>query len=228
MQAISDNRIIFPSLPTFSVKDPMSALTHFAGCIAAIFLTPVMLIHSATLGHTLLDLVSLSIFMLSMIALYGASSAYHTFYLKGNAGLNLKRLDHMMIFILIAGTYTPICIMSLGRTGIYLLAAVWSLALLGMIFKLLWVTCPKWVSSVIYISMGWIVIFALPKLYASINHISFGFLLTGGIIYTIGGVIYALKLVKFNEEKNLWGSHEIFHLFVLGGSLCHFVCIYLL
>jgi len=227
MQTLTMNTI--PNInPYFKVKDPMSSLTHFIGFILSILFTPIILIHAFSTGHSISDLIAISIFMISMILLYGASSSYHTFLSTGKTALNLKRLDHMMIFVLIAGTYTPICVMHLGKTGMYLLITVWSLAFIGMIFKLVWVTCPKWISSVIYISMGWVVIFALPTLYKSINFTAFMWLLAGGIIYTIGGVIYALKLVKINSRNSLWGSHEIFHLFVLGGSLCHFICIYIL
>lgn len=235
MQAIQNTNpltatglISFPTVQTFKVKDPMSALTHFIGFLFSIFLTPFMLIQGCLKGYSLMELISLSIFMLSLVLLYGASTAYHTFRLGTAAGLNLKRMDHMMIFVLIAGTYTPLCLIKLGQTGLYLLIAVWALAAVGMLFKLLWVTCPKWVSSVIYIAMGWVVIFAFPTVYRCVSPIPFVFLLAGGIIYTIGGIIYALKLVKINSRESLWGSHEIFHLFVLGGSLCHFICIYFL
>jgi len=210
----------------FKAKDPMSALTHFLGFVFAILFTPVLLVHAAETYHTFSDMVSLSIFMISMVLLYGASASYHSFSLEGEAGMRLKRLDHMMIFILIAGTYTPICTIVLGKTGIVLLSVVWGFAIVGMLFKLLWVTCPKWISSVIYISMGWVVIFAMPTLVKTLNTTSFIWLFAGGVIYTVGGVIYALKLANFNSRNSLWGSHEIFHLFVLGGSFCHFICIY--
>ena len=224
MQAVAYQN---PSIIEFSVKDPMSALTHFIGCILAILTTPLILIHAAYAGATLISLISISVFMISMVLLYGASASYHTFNLSGEAGLRLKRLDHMMIFVLIAGTYTPVCAIALNNpTGKIMLSAVWAVAAIGMLFKLLWVTCPKWISSVIYIGMGWIVIFAMPTLYKSTSIKCFLWLLIGGIIYTVGGVIYALKCVRFNNRGSLWGSHEIFHLFIKGGSFCHFMCIY--
>lgn len=211
---------------SFHAKDPMSALTHFIGCICAILLTPVLLIHATGSGADLYSLIALSIFMISMIMLYGASASYHAFSIAGPKGLILKRLDHMMIFVLIAGSYTPVCMITLRgtRAGLVMLIVIWSMAAVGMIFKLCWVTCPKWISSVIYIAMGWVVIFAMPTLIATIGKTSLRWLYIGGIIYTIGGVIYALKLVRFNKRDSLWGSHEIFHLFVLGGSFCHFMC----
>ena len=218
------------SAPAFDIrmllKDPVSCLTHLAGCLAAVFAAPFLLIHAADHGMGRAGLISLAVFMLSMILLYGASAAYHAVKLDGEAGLVFKRVDHMMIFVLIAGSYTPVCICSMGQTGRILLTVVWAIGIAGMLFKLFWVTCPKWLSSVIYISMGWIVVFAMPKLIPVISRSVFIWLLSGGIIYTIGGIIYALKLVKFNSRDSLWGSHEIFHLFVLAGSLCHFISIW--
>lgn len=139
----------------FRVKDPGSAATHFIGFVAAVLMTPVLLVHAAGNGADFMTMIGMSVFMISMILLYGASTSYHSFDISEKANLRLKRLDHMMIFVLIAGSYTPVCLTVLRHgVGIRLLAIVWGLAIVGMIFKLLWVTCPKWVSSVIYIGMG--------------------------------------------------------------------------
>ena len=133
----------------------------------------------------------------------------------------------MMIFILIAGTYTPVCVLVLGdETGWSLLALVWGIAIAGMIINALWITCPKWVSSLIYIAMGWVCVLAFGKITAALPKSAFIWLLTGGIIYTAGGIIYALKLPIFNARFKYFGSHEIFHLFVMGGSLCHYIMMY--
>ena len=139
----------------------------------------------------------------------------------------LKKIDHMMISVLIAGSYTPICLLVLGgRTGIILLAIVWSFAIAGILIKAFWVYCPKWVSSVLYIGMGWTCVLAFTQLLNSLSPAAFVWLLAGGIIYTVGGVIYALKLPIFNSKHKYFGSHEIFHLFVMAGSACHFVVMY--
>ena len=135
----------------------------------------------------------------------------------------------MMISVLIAGTYTPVCLISLPKNvGYPLLAIVWGIAILGIVLKAFWVTCPKWVSSVLYIGMGWTCVLAFTQLLNSLSRASFMWLLAGGLIYTIGGVIYALKLPIFNSKHKNFGSHEIFHLFVMGGSICHFVVMYML
>ena len=133
----------------------------------------------------------------------------------------------MMISILIAGTYTPVCLIAIrGTLGYTLLAIVWGIAIFGIILKAFWVNCPKWISSVLYIGMGWTCILAFTQILNSLSREAFMWLLTGGIIYTIGGVIYALKLPIFNSRHENFGSHEIFHLFVMGGSFCHFVLMY--
>ena len=135
----------------------------------------------------------------------------------------------MMISVLIAGSYTPICLLVLGgRTGLILLAIVWAFAIAGILIKAFWVFCPKWVSSVLYIGMGWTCVLAFTQLLNSLSPAAFGWLLAGGIIYTVGGVIYALKLPIFNNKHKYFGSHEIFHLFVMAGSACHFVVMYAL
>lgn len=209
------------------IKDPMSALTHFIAFILSIFLTPMLLIHAAGNGADFTSLVSLSIFTLSMVGLYGASSAYHTFNISQHVNKILKKIDHMMIFVLIAGSYTPICVIALPeRVGNGLLILVWGFALIGMVVKFCWVTCPKWFSSVIYIGMGWSCIIALPQIYESLGNGGFTWLLAGGVLYTMGGVIYALKLKAFNNRFKNFGSHEVFHVFVIAGSLCHFVVMY--
>jgi hemolysin III len=171
--------------------------------------------------------ISLGIFALSMILLYTASTVYHTFDLSDKINRRLKKFDHMMIFILIAGTYTPVCLIVLsGPVGIGLLSVIWSMALLGIGLKAFWVYCPKWVSSIIYIAMGWTCVLAFSPLLNALPEDAFNWLLAGGIIYTVGGVIYALKLPIFNKRHKNFGSHEIFHLFCLGGSACHFILMY--
>ena len=219
---INNENLSVPDLRSL-LKDPVSCLTHAIACVAAVFASPFLLIHAADQGIGRTGLISLAVFMLSMIMLYGASATYHAVKLPGEAGMIFKRIDHMMIFVLIAGSYTPVCICALGNKGRLLLGAVWAIGIAGMLFKLFWVTCPKWLSSVIYIGMGWVVIFAMPALIPAVSKAAFFWLLGGGIIYTIGGIIYALKLVKFNSRGSLWGSHEIFHLFVMAGSLCHYI-----
>ncbi len=208
------------------IKDPGSAITHFIGMLMAIFAAVPLLIRAAHEPGQIY-VISLAVYAASLILLYAASTTYHTFDLSEKINTLLKKIDHMMIFILIAGSYTPICLLVLkGRTGITLLSLVWGIAIAGILIKAFWVFCPKWVSSILYIGMGWICVLAFTQILNSMSAAAFGWLLAGGIIYTIGGVIYALKLPIFNSRHKNFGSHEIFHLFVMGGSACHFVVMY--
>lgn len=208
------------------VKDPGSAITHFIGMLMAVF-AAVPLIIKATHEPSPIYVVSIAIYAASLILLYAASTTYHTFDRSEKINTILKKIDHMMISVLIAGSYTPICLLVLGgRLGIILLAIVWSIAIAGILIKAFWVYCPKWVSSVLYIGMGWTCVLAFTQLLNSMSPAAFGWLLAGGLIYTAGGIIYALKLPIFNMKHKEFGSHEIFHLFVMGGSICHFVVMY--
>lgn len=208
------------------IKDPGSAITHFiAMVLAACAATPLLLKswHNEAHGYTW----ALAVFILSMIGLYAASATYHALNISPKVNKLLRKIDHMMIFILIAGTYTPICMIVLGdKTGWTLLALVWGIAAAGILINALWITCPKWFSSLIYIAMGWVCVLAFTKIVRSLSPQGFAWLLAGGIIYTVGGIIYALKLPIFNSKHKYFGSHEIFHLFVMGGSLCHYVMMY--
>ena len=208
------------------VKDPGSAITHFIGMLMAVF-AAVPLIIKATHEPSPIYVVSIAIYAASLILLYAASTTYHTFDRSEKVNTILKKIDHMMISVLISGSYTPICLLVLGgRLGIILLAIVWSIAIAGILIKAFWVYCPKWVSSVLYIGMGWTCVLAFTQLLNSMSPVAFGWLLAGGLIYTAGGIIYALKLPIFNMKHKDFGSHEIFHLFVMGGSICHFVVMY--
>ena len=210
----------------FHIKEPGSAITHFIGMVMAIF-AAVPLLFKAAREPDRIYIISMTIYAASLILLYAASTTYHTFDISEKVNTILKKIDHMMISVLIAGSYTPVCLIVLkGRIGIILLSIVWAIAIVGILIKAFWVYCPKWVSSVLYIGMGWTCVLAFTQLLNNLLPAAFGWLLAGGIIYTVGGVIYALKLPLFNSRHKNFGSHEIFHLFVMAGSACHFVVMY--
>lgn len=213
----------------FKIKDFHSALSHFIGFCASILLTPILLVKASCEGADTIQLIWYSIFMLSLNLLYGASSAYHTFDISAKANAVLKRLDHSMIFVLIAGSYTPVCMIGLkGKSGIMLCLAVWAIAITGIIVKIFWINCPKWFSSAFYIAMGWACIFQFGNIYQALPPFGFALLLAGGIIYTLGGLIYPLKFKHISRGYgNEFGMHEIFHIFILLGSLCHYLMMYL-
>ncbi len=209
-----------------TIREPGSAFTHLIACFMAVFAAVPLLIKAALSG-TGVTFTAMAVFIISMILLYGSSAAYHAVNLTGKALKIFRKVDHMMIFVLIAGSYTPVCLIVLGgKLGYLLLSLVWGIAIVGMTIKAFWITCPKWFSSVIYIAMGWVCVLVFGKLVATLPLAAFLWLLGGGIIYTIGGVIYALKLPIFNSKHAHFGSHEIFHLFVMAGSICHFIFMY--
>ncbi|MBR1930929.1 MAG: hemolysin III family protein [Lachnospiraceae bacterium] len=209
-----------------TIREPGSAITHFIGMMLAVYAAVPLLIKTGLrAGHQ--EFVAMTIFICSMILLYGASTTYHSVNLTGRALRIFQKLDHMMIFVLIAGSYTPVCLIVLGDTaGFKLLTLVWGIAICGMLIKACWITCPKWFSSILYIAMGWVCVLVFGRLYSTLSTPAFLWLLVGGIIYTIGGIVYALKLPLFNSRHKNFGSHEIFHLFVMGGSICHFIFMY--
>lgn len=210
-----------------TIREPGSAITHFIAMMMTIFAAVPLLVKTGVyLGNR--EMMAMAVFVVSMILLYAASTTYHAVNLEGSRLKIFKKIDHMMIFVLIAGSYTPVCMIILERKlGYTLLTTVWAIAIVGMLIKFFWIGCPKWFSSILYISMGWVVVGVMGTLLKALSLPAFLWLLAGGIIYTIGGVIYALKLPLFNARHKDFGSHEIFHLFVMGGSICHFIFMYL-
>lgn len=208
------------------LKDPGSAITHGIALLLAIAGAAPLLIRAARTDDNL-HIIALAVFILTMILLYAASTIYHSVDSTEKVNRRLRKFDHMMISIMIAGSYTPICLIALhNRLGYALCIAVWAVAIFGIILKALWITCPKWVSSVLYIGMGWLCVLAFLPIFHSLPKAGFAWLLAGGIIYTIGGVIYGLKLPIFDAKHKNFGSHEIFHVFIMLGSMCHFVVMY--
>ncbi len=206
-----------------TIREPGSALTHFIAMLLALCAAVPLLVRAAV--HSgVKSLTAMTVFMISMVLLYAASTIYHSVNCSGRVLRIFRKMDHMMIFILIAGTYTPVCLLTLPKpSGLMLLAAVWGIALVGIFIKGFWITCPKWFSSVLYIAMGWSCLSVLGQLFSLLPLHAFLWLLAGGLIYTAGGIIDALRLPLFDARHPMFGLHEIFHLFVMAGSLCHFV-----
>ena len=206
-----------------TIREPGSALTHFIAMLLALCAAVPLLVRAAV--HSgVKSLTAMTVFMISMVLLYAASTIYHSVNCSGRILRIFRKMDHMMIFVLIAGAYTPVCLLTLPNpSGLMLLAAVWGIALVGIFIKGFWITCPKWFSSVLYIAMGWSCLSVLGQLFSLLPLHAFLWLLAGGLIYTAGGIIYALRLPLFDARHPMFGLHEIFHLFVMAGSLCHFV-----
>jgi hemolysin III len=203
----------------FKIKDPISALTHFIGFLAVIPCF-ILLMQEAKLEASVWHQWGFAVFGISLLLLYGASTIYHTLKLPQSKINILRRVDHMMIFVLIAGTYTPICLVSLhGKWGWTMLVLIWAFALAGILLKIFWMNAPRWLSTLIYVVMGWLAVVVFVPLEKAVSWQGVGLLLAGGIAYTAGAVIYALK--KPNITFKNFGFHEIFHVFVMVGSSIH-------
>jgi hemolysin III len=200
------------------LREPVSGLTHLAGVLLALIALIVLLIEA---GGRMDQLVAFGIFGLSLIALYSASALYHLLPVSPAATARLRRLDHMTIFILIAGTYTPVCVLALeGGWRAGLLGLIWTLALGGVALKLLWMEAPRWLSVGVYLAMGWLAVIAASAIFRAIPYGGIAWILGGGLVYSAGALIYALK--RPNLVPGVFGFHELWHLFVLAGSACHF------
>lgn len=199
--------------------EPFSCYSHLVGVLLAISGLVVLL------GLSRGDpwrLVAFSIYGASLILLYLASTVYHWLLLPAAQRKWLNRIDHVAIFLLIAGTYTPVCLVTLrGGWGWSVFGVVWGIALAGMILKLCFRSLPRWISASLYVGMGWIVVVAVAPLTRAFPVPALLWLLAGGLLYTAGAVIYATR--RPNPFPRVFGFHEIFHLLVLGGSISHFV-----
>lgn len=205
-------------------RDPISSLTHMIG--AVFFAVATILLVCKTLilpDWSVKVLVGVILFGCSLVALYTASSIYHFFNGSGKKLMILRKLDHAMIYVLIAGTYTPILLKYLPTfNSLVFTVAIWSCAFIGIVIKLCWFSAPRWLQTVLYIGMGWAILFDI-SIFQSMSGIAVFLLAAGGISYTIGGIIYIARKPNISQ---MFGFHELFHIFVLLGSLFHFLMIF--
>ncbi len=206
-------------------REPVSGFTHLFGAVVSLVGLIILIVKKINVpSDSPLGLFSVIVFGLSLIFLYTSSTVYHLVNSKEKVILFLRKVDHSMIFVLIAGTYTPICLIALeGAWRWTMFIAIWSIAIIGIIVKLTWFNAPRWLSTFFYIGMGWFAVFAISPLSKVLPKGALALLISGGVVYTLGGIIYALKWPKLNLKH--WGFHEIFHLFVLGGSFLHYMLI---
>ncbi len=207
-----------------SIREPVNSLTHLGGALLSLVGLILLLFKSIGLKSDVNIIIGAAIFGLSLIALYTTSGVYHLVKAGKDIILRLKKLDHSMIYVLIAGSYTPILMRVVsGTTQIFMLTLIWTMALGGVFFRVFWIGAPRWLYTVTYLVMGWISVFLIGHVLSYSGPFGLSLLVAGGLSYTIGGVIYGLK--KPNISK-LFGFHELFHCFVLLGSLLHFIFIY--
>ncbi len=206
------------------LKDPISGFTHFIGIGLAAFGMVLLILESSDPVKPW-HIATFCVFSLGMILLYLASTLYHWLPLSAERTRLLKKFDHIMIFILIAATYTPICLIPLrGPLGWSMFGAIWGFAAFGLFFKVFWIQAPRWLSTTIYVLMGWLVIIGIVPLIEVLQPGAVFWLVSGGLLYTAGAFIYAIK--RPDPWPSIFGFHEIFHIFVMAGSFSHFMVMY--
>jgi hemolysin III len=203
------------------LREPVNGLTHLGGAIGAI-IGQVVLLVAGWSGTA--KIISLFIYGISLITLFSASATYHMARAKPAVLETLRKIDHSAIFLLIAGTYTPFCLIAF--TGFWrwgLLSIIWSIAVIGIVIKIFFIKSPRWLHAGIYVAMGWLCMLAAPQMPSVLPGAAMIWLIVGGVIYTLGAVIYATKIFNFVPGK--FGFHEVWHIFVLMGALAHFIAI---
>ena len=198
-------------------EEKLNVWSHFAGLVLSVIGLVLLILRAIDLENTW-AIISFPIFGLSMITLYLASTLYH--YSKNpKVRYRLNIFDHAAIYVLIAGSYTPFALVSLnGKEGYTIFLIVWTIALFGIIFKIFFIGRFNILSTVLYVAMGWLIIFSSQTLLKNLNFNGLMWLVSGGISYTIGAALYSINKIKLN--------HAIFHVFVLLGTFCHFIAVY--
>ncbi len=207
----------------FVIKPALRGWSHALAAVAAIVVTIALLLQSY---DDLVRSASLLIFGLTMIVLYGVSAIYHIGPWQGRPRAVLRALDHANIFLLIAGTYTPISVNVLsGRLRVAVLVLIWSLALAGAVGTVLMLRLPRWLTTLLYVGMGWLSLITAPALLQLLPWQALTLLLAGGVLYSVGAVVYALK--RPNPLPRIFGFHEIFHLFTVAGGAAFVAAIWI-
>lgn len=215
-------RKVRPKRDPYDGLRPWSAITHGAGAALALMGTMLLLIRCR---DSSLHFGAFLIYGLSMIGLYTASTLYHSINTSVRGRLALRKYDHCSIYLLIAGSYTPICLIALEPpVGMVLVGVIWALALAGMAMTIVWIDAPRWLTSGVYLVMGWLALFAIHPISRALPGEGMFALVLGGVLYSIGGVLYAAKWPGRNNPR--FGCHEIFHVFIVLGSISHFWLMY--
>ncbi len=201
-------------------REPVNTISHIAGALASVVGLTLMIVFAA-IRADIWHVVSFSIFGTTMILMFASSSLYHGLKISEKALLVFRRIDHIMIFMLIAGSYTPICLIPLrGPWGWSIFGTVWTIAIVGISIKIFARNVPRWVSTIIYLGMGWLCVIAVYPLVKTLEPISLFWLSLGGLFYSLGAVVYSIK--RPDPVPGVFGFHEIWHLFVMLGCMSHF------
>jgi hemolysin III len=203
------------------IKEPFNAISHLSGAVAALVGSGLLLFrHALPIEQT----IALLVYCFSLVFLFGASGIYHAIQARLGTMEILRKIDHAAIYALIAGTYTPFCVIAfLGFWRWGFLSIIWALALTGILVKVFIIRTPRWLTAGLYVVMGWLGVVAVRELLLRLDSLTLGWLLAGGILYTLGAVIYITR--KGNFFPGVFGFHEIWHLFVLLGAAAHFLSV---
>lgn len=204
-------------------RDPVSGLTHLLGAIVGL-VGLCFLLAKIPPSEDARTIIAALVFGASLVLLYLSSAAYHLLHVSDATRLTLRRIDHALIFTLIAGTYTPFCLVTLRNSaGLWILWTVWITAIVGFFLSVFWIHAPRWLTTALYLLMGWFIVIDFKSLYQTLSSPALAWLVAGGLSYSLGAVVYALK--KPDPFPPHFGFHEIWHLMVLAGSTCHFISI---
>lgn len=203
------------------LREPVNSLTHWGGAILAL----IGLIALLIIGwDTPAKIISFAIYGISLIFMFSASATYHMVRVKDKALEIFRKVDHAAIYMLIAGTYTPFCVNAFeGFWKWGMLTIIWSLALIGIVVKIFYIRAPRWLNAGIYVLMGWLSVAAAGQMLAALPTWVFAWLIAGGVVYTLGAVVYATKI--FNFKPGVFGFHEVWHIFVLLAAAAHYVAV---
>jgi hemolysin III len=203
------------------LREPVNSLTHWAGAVLALGgLVALLVVGWSTPAR----IISFVVYGLSLIFMFSASATYHMVRAKDRALEIFRKVDHAAIYCLIAGTYTPFCVNAFeGFWKWGLLGIIWSLALIGIVVKVFYIRAPRWLNAGIYLVMGWLSVSAAGQFLAALPAWVLGWLIAGGVIYSLGAIVYITKI--FNFKPGVFGFHEMWHIFVLLAAAAHYVAV---
>jgi hemolysin III len=209
-----------PELPQ-PFKPRLRGVFHQWACVGSLPLGLVLVL----VAETARARIALTVYSVSLVALFGVSALYHRINWRSLTGRDwMRRLDHSMVFVLIAGSYTPFAVLVLhGALAVAILVAAWAGALFGVVFNLVWSDTPTWLRSALYVGLGWIAVAAVPQLEAAIGLVGLALLGLGGVLYTLGAVVYAVK--RPDPVPAVFGYHELFHILVIAAAILQYAVI---
>jgi hemolysin III len=203
------------------IREPFNAISHYAGAAAALPGAGLLLELGGSSPERIWALV---VYAASLFGMFISSAVYHTFNVSPRICVLLRKIDHAAIYLLIAGTYTPFCVIAFSGFWQWgMLAVIWSLAAVGIVVKLFVINAPRWVNAGVYVVMGWLSVFGINEITRALAPQAITWMVAGGVLYTLGAVVYITK--KGNFVPGVFGFHEVWHIFVLLGAGAHFIAV---